>query len=369
MQKSDILSIPPYLRQYFSEDSQFYYYEEYKKHICSHRQIDNRFICLKGFSSSTPLVNSVAFDSNSMGGGFYFKFCGLGVVIDPGIGFTTLMHKHNIFIDDIDVVIVSHAHIDHNCDVAALSSLLYDFNKNKQRRTKVYSEFLGYPAFKNHTIDWFLDDATMNNNADILDSNHVHSLSELVSQSQFLFKSETAALSVASFRTQHIRGSSDSYGLKLSFSTSEGNAIWGYTSDTAYFEDLNDFLNGCDVLLLNISDIYVSDVVHSKPKGSHLGFTGCEKLVAAIHPKLALVSEFCCTNGDYRFEIVRALRERCHIVNTLILPAEIGCKISILAESIECSLCQKNIPLSDIKVIHPQYEYEKIQYICPSCLL
>lgn len=369
MQEKDILSIPPYLRQYFSEDSQFHYYEEYKKHTCFHRQIDNCFICLKGFSSSTPLVNSVAFDSNSMGGGFYFRFSGLGIAVDPGIGFTTLMHKHNIFIDDIDVVIVTHAHIDHNCDVSALSSLLHDFNRNRANRVKIYSDFLGYSATKAHTIDWFLDDATLRNNAEILDPDHVHHLSELVTHSHDFFHFESVNLSLAAVHTKHIKGSSDSYGLKITFNMAGEKVVWGYTSDTAYFDELSIFFAGCDVLLLNISDIYVTDVVHSKLKRSHLGFTGCEKLISAVQPKLALVSEFCCTNGDYRFEIVRALREYSSEIDTIILPAEIGCKIAILSDNMECSLCHKSSPLASLKVIRPQHEYKKIQYVCPNCLL
>lgn len=369
MLETDILSIPPYLRQYFSEDSQFHYYQEYKKHMCAHRQIDNCFICLKGFSSSTPLVNSVAFDSNSMGGGFYFRYNGLGIAIDPGIGFTTLMHKHNIFIDDIDVVVVTHSHIDHNCDVVALSSLLHDFNRNRISQTKVYSDYLGYTAPMNHTIEWFLDDATLKNNSEILDQDHVHRLSELVEDAYSFSDTTSVDLTLSAVHTKHIKGSLDSYGLRISFGAAEDTFIWGYTSDTAYFEGLNTFFSESDVLLLNISDIYVTDVVHSKLKRSHLGFTGCEKLISAIQPKLALISEFCCTNGDYRFEIIRALRERTHGVNSIILPAEIGCKVSISAEAIACTLCQKSDSISSVKVIHPKHEYEKIQYVCKNCLL
>ena len=369
MQETDILSIPPYLRQYFSEDSQFYYYQEYKKHMCAHRQIDDCFMCLKGFSSSTPLINSVAFDSNSMGGGFYFRYNGLGIAVDPGIGFTTLMHKHNIFIDDIDVVIVTHNHIDHNCDVSAISSLLHDFNRNLVNRSKTYTDFLGYPAVKAHTIDWFLDDTTLKNNRELLDQEHVHQLSELTADAYIFSNTIPVDLTISAVHTKHINGSLDSYGLRFSFGTPENTYVWGYTSDTAYFEELDTFFADCDVLLLNISDIYVTDMVHSKLKRSHLGFTGCEKLITSVRPKLALISEFCCTNGDYRFEIIRALRERTNEADTVILPAEIGCKVSISGKDIACTLCQKSDSLNSIKVIHPKHEYEKIQYVCKNCLL
>lgn len=66
-----------------------------------------------------------------MGGGFYFRYKGHGVAVDPGIGFTLLMHRNNIFIDDIDSVIVAHSHLDHNSDVGILSALKYDYNRNR----------------------------------------------------------------------------------------------------------------------------------------------------------------------------------------------------------------------------------------------
>lgn len=72
-----------------------------------------------------------AFSGTSSGGGFYFRWHGLGIAVDPGIGFITSMHEHQIFIDDIDVIIVTHAHIDHNGDVRGLASLPYEFNKGR----------------------------------------------------------------------------------------------------------------------------------------------------------------------------------------------------------------------------------------------
>ena len=369
MQEKDILEIPAYLRPYFSEEPQFHYYEEYKKHVSAYRKISNRFICLKGFSSSTPLVNSVAFDSNSMGGGFFFNYNGVGIAVDPGISFVTLMHKNNIFIDDIDIVIVTHAHIDHNCDVASLSSLLYDYNRNLKARAKVYSDYLGYSESTGHTIEWFLDDTTLSNTRDILDKQPVHRLADLLSHTHVTTTPTGATIEFSSIRTKHIKDCNDSFGLKLTFKSAGDCSIWGYTSDTTYFNELDSYYAECDVLLLNISDIYIKDVARSKPKRSHLGFAGCRELIASVQPRLALITEFCCTNGDYRFEIVRALREKIGHGKTLILPAEIGCKISIAAIEQECSLCKKDICISEMKAVRPTQEFERIQYVCPYCLL
>ena len=105
--------IPEYLEQYFPARTQLQYYLDYEKHAKQSRSIENTFICLKGFSSATPFFRSSTFNRPGLGGGFYFRWQGVGVAVDPGIGFMSLMHEHSIFIDDIDVVIVTHAHIDH----------------------------------------------------------------------------------------------------------------------------------------------------------------------------------------------------------------------------------------------------------------
>ena len=41
------------------------------------------------------------------------------------------MHKNGIYINDIDIVIITHDHLDHNADAKVISSLLYDLNNYK----------------------------------------------------------------------------------------------------------------------------------------------------------------------------------------------------------------------------------------------
>ena len=119
------------------------------------------------------------------------------------------------------------------------------------------------------------------------------------------------------------------------------------------------------MLIFNISDIYPSDVEGRKAKRTHLGFDGSLHLLQVAQPPLALVSEFCCTNGDYRHEITKALREHSGIY---ILPSNPGLTIGIGDRKVTCSLCGKSVLTNDIKVAHPVKEFGDIQYICPHCL-
>lgn len=63
------------------------------------------------------------------GGGIYIKWRGTGLVIDPGINFMENMHMSGLGINDIDAVIVTHNHIDHNGDLITIDDLAFQFNK------------------------------------------------------------------------------------------------------------------------------------------------------------------------------------------------------------------------------------------------
>lgn len=373
--------IPKYLKKYFTNDSLMHYYTEYGKSAGIVRNIENKFFCLKGFASSTPIYNSIAFGEESHGGGFYFRYHGKGIVVDPGINFVTLMHQNNIFIEDVDVVIVTHHHIDHYIDVHQLTALLYEYNKKDEKEEKFYKNYFGYAPPEKHIIHWIVDEQTKKSILEDVPSEYLHSLSNYTDGEVFSVacsKLDTS-IEISSFHTQHIFRqnmccySDDTFGVKLSFLCNDKKMIWGYTSDTQYFENLPDALHGCNVILMNISDIYVADVAMQKKKRSHLGFCGCVKLIQEVKPSVVLISEFCCTNGDYRHMIIRAIRERIHktdsLNNSLVLPADLNLCISIDASKMKCSICGKEFPVIDTKFARPGNGFQNIQYYCPECVL
>lgn len=354
--------VPDYIRPYFDEVSQFQHYYEYEKSIRLRRDIDDRFICLKGFSSSTPMINSATFGRECLGGGFYFRYKGHGIVVDPGIGFTSLMHRNSIFIDDIDTVIVTHSHLDHNCDVGMLSALKYDYNRNKGRERSFFENFFDCSIARPHRITWYMDEETIQSNQSILQDD-VHPLSECCDGNEIIL---SESIKLSAIKTKHVDDSDKTYGIKLCFDSDVAIHEWGYTSDTCFFDELGDFFKAVSFLIFNISDIYLSDVEGRKPKHSHLGFDGSVNLLEKAMPRAALASEFCCTNGDYRHEMVRALRE---FSKVHVLPSDPGLTIDIGGGFIKCSLCGKYAPMNCIRTAHPAKEFGTLQYICPDCLL
>lgn len=363
--ESRVKDLSPQIEAYFCERSHYKHYINYKEHVSLTRNIDDMFICLKGVSSSTPFFHSSAFDDIT-GGGFYFRYKGKGIVVDPGIGFVTQMHRHNIFIDDIDYVIITHNHIDHCNDASSISAMNYDFNKCRSREHAFFSKFFDIDD-PYHSIVWIVDDASGEQVRSFVNKESELILLSKIAENSPDYYEISDFISIKAVHTRHINGSTDSFGIKLRFLGDDLEYIWGYSSDTKYFPELLEFFDDCKALILNVSDIYPSDVKSNKLKSSHLGFTGCKEIITKSKSRLVLISEFACINGDNRFEIANLLAD-C-TTDARVLPTEIGLKVSISVENAICCFCEQFEPLAQIKAIRPSKSFSKLKYVCNKCLL
>lgn len=362
--KKDIRPLPVELKDYFSENSQFYYYLSAYKMVRAYRRIDNTLICLKGFSSTTPAIYSATFEDTCSGGGLYLNVEGFGVVIDPCIGFVDSMHKQGIFIEDIDAVVVTHNHLDHNADVGTISALHHDINQYYERQVKFYKNFFSGVNKRKHEIVWLLDEGTKEVNAETISESTL--LSQCVD-----WRTLSDEISLIATNTDHMRVGR-SYAVKLKISLDNKDVVVGYTSDTKFFPKLVDFMADADILIFNISDIYEKDVKGVKQKSSHLGYDGSIKLLQGKNQcyRLAIASEFCCSNGDYRMKVVRKLNEQVRAKRAAyIIPGEIGLKVDLKSQGIYCSHCKHIVPFEEVSIVSPKREFGLFQYVCKKCQL
>lgn len=355
-------SLPRTLENYFSRPTQMYYYQQSMRDTNERFSVQNRFLCLKGFSSSTPTTYSAAFDSECVGGGLYVNYKGLGIVIDPGIGFVKSMHMNGIYINDIDVVIITHSHLDHNADAKTISSLVYDLNSYNQRKNKIVKDVFELSNNKEHTITWIVDGISKQELRHNI--KNVKDLKTFLGRKKQLIEGNKG-IKMSAISTKHIKDNVETYGIRLFADYGDELSI-GYTSDTAFFQELETFYSGSDILVFNVSDIYRKDVKGIQDKRSHLGYNGSVKLLKATEPRLAIASEFCCTNGDFRMGFMSTLAEelqgKCNVVI-----GEIGLNVHIPKMEVECSFCGKGTKMGDIRIIAPRKEYGKIQYSCGQC--
>lgn len=354
--------VPDYMKPYLSGVSHIRRYQERECQSQFGRDIMDRFICLKDFSSSTPVIHSATFDKSHQGGGFYFRFAGHGIVVDPGIGFITQMHNRQIYISDVDTVIVTHAHVDHNNDVRLLSALNHEYKSSQARERAFFEKFFHCNSDRCGGITWYMDGETILSTKEILKGQKVIPLSECCDAAQSLAE----GIALAAVHTDHIKDSQETYGIRLHFDLGDGGADWGYTSDTRYFKDLDSFFRDLQVLIFNISDAHRADVEDKQLQKWHLGYNGSLRLLNAVKPELALASEFRCTIGDNRFEIVKSLNKQ---GESRTLPANPGLSMDITGKRVCCSSCGRYVEIDRVRAVRPRSAYEEIEYICEDCLI
>jgi len=79
---------------------------------------------LRRWNSHSPAVADV------LGGGYFLRWQGKGTIIDPGCSFLRLFRHFTPYaFRDIDMVVVTHDHVDHCQDLGTLISLLRQYNK------------------------------------------------------------------------------------------------------------------------------------------------------------------------------------------------------------------------------------------------
>ena len=77
----------------------------------------------------------------------------------------------------------------------------------------------------------------------------------------------------------------ENYGFKINTK----NHIIGLVTDTAYFPELLNSYNDCEILIINVP-YYVQD----KPQPKHLDISNVEEFIKAIKPKKVILTHFNC---------------------------------------------------------------------------
>ncbi len=373
--------IPQNIRKHIiTNDTIYDTYSKQKEKAYQTRNIKNSLFILKGLSSSTPyLYNSIISNGHFTGGGLFINWDNLGIVIDPGFGFVENMQKNKIFIDDIDIVIITHFHIDHTNDIR----LLDDLNRSINHKVKdfdseeEYNVYRSISKHKYHQIKWFVDSDThqhlMQNLNPLINDIHILNESEFnvpinLSESIEFLPFPTQHVQVDHLEAGNIRSKfkNNTFGFKLRLKdlTQDKYAVFGYTSDTAFFGDLLEYLSDVTYLVANISGIYEDDYLQIKYKGRHLGYAGCKKILEKTSPQILIVSEFWNGVTDLRYDVCKDLQ---NYAQSKVLPGEIGLQINLLNDSVKCSICGSFTNSEKISVVAPIGQMAKISFICDDC--
>ena len=269
---------------------------------------------LQRWNSTSPAIG------RSLGGGYLIYHTDvngkvdLGVAIDPGFDFVRNLFHLGFSLSDIDVVLLSHAHLDHIRDFESLVTLCLELKKRHPDKVKrrlhsimtlgVYqrlSHIFASPGLREFVEPYILDIEKeiqpdfvkpyidkleyYNDYFSGLNGNNSLTISNLERQGfsfhkapkpqaeqttdrglRFLIEippknsknNNDLGLTVAATRAYHNDFSeySDSFGFKITISSNGGESTTiGYTGDTSWSHDIIDQYKDCNALLVHIGSL------------------------------------------------------------------------------------------------------------------
>ena len=330
--------------------------QEYYRMRCERENFtceDCYLINLKGLSSSSPTIYNNTFGTQFRGGGFYFRWNGVGVAVDPGLYFVTNMHEFGLNIQDIQAVVITHNHLDHMGDMQLLDDLEYQIKRTAPIKWYVCEEIYS--------------DKKSNPNFTLVRPGGDYNISN------FIQLRTTPARHILDKDTGDYRNTTFGCVFRLSDSVDlSRKRTLGYTSDTTYWSGIEENYEGMDVLIANISSIREKDLLLEEQNPIHLGFTGCVKLLQGLKqpPILLLLSEFWNGIEDIRFIVSKQLwrlSSRKHVDTRVVLPTEIGMRISLKTLGIKCSSC--GTYTKRVALVRPNQPFGRLEYLCENCVL
>lgn len=116
--------------------------------------VAGKFVVLRRWQSYNPKVPHPS-RAQVRGGGYLLFWNENGIVIDPGFDFIQNLYDEGFSIDDIDAVIVTHAHPDHDGDLLNLLMLIKEWNEfheqiGQDHRLKKVDLFLSEGVYAKH---------------------------------------------------------------------------------------------------------------------------------------------------------------------------------------------------------------------------
>jgi tetratricopeptide (TPR) repeat protein/ribonuclease BN (tRNA processing enzyme) len=361
-------------------------YDRYLQKEASGR--DNVFSCLRGWSSAVTLLEGRS-NSQWQGGGYFFKWKAKGVVLDPGFDFIDNFHEAGYNMREVDAVLVSHNHSDHNYDLGSLDDLRYELHRRwktlPEDKQKEFDVSRCLFVVDEDTADSFRDDCAAHRGTAMKFTASDRERKRWIKQENEL------PFTVEHFKAKHGNDVPRAVGMRVIIhDENKTDFVIGYTGDTEYFDTLASHLQNCDILLAHISmpneeELLDPDEFEKKRlagelgkltsdgyKRNHLGYRGLIKLVQETQPKMVLVGEFWAGLEDIRIDLIRGIR---HQVKTVlareipILPTGIGFHLQLPTLQVECTACRKFTPYEWIKVAPATSPFGPLGYLCPGCLI
>ncbi len=298
---------------------------------------DSFFLVLRRWNSFTPRIPNTL--TTSLGGGYFLVWKGRGIVIDPGFDFMDNFDKAGFSLQDIDAVVVTHAHTDHTADLETILCL-------KHEEHKIMGD--------SHKVDLFMNLGSLHkfigwiSQLGVVDKIISLNVGDSIYPEEYPF-----VLQPKDAKHQEVIGS-DAVGLVFDLLQDRESVLkLGITSDTGWTTRIQSQYKGCQLLCIHLGSIGENEFDESLPLrgkkrlyAEHLGLIGSISIAKAIKPKVCVVSEFGEELESERTSIAKSMDR--FLTKTKCITGDIGLKIRLPDINIYCNICGKCLAPSNI---------------------
>ncbi len=191
-------------------------------------------------------------------GGFWLKLDNVNILEDPGPGSLVMVHQLRLKPRDLDVIMLSHRHIDHSNDVNVVTEAMTGGGFQPRGRLIVPADCL---------------------NSDPVVLQYIRPFVEIIEMKKGMEITLDEVKIEFPIQTMH---PVETYGTIYSFK--EGRL--GYIPDTEYFPELAGAFSGVDFLIINVVRMKTDKRIR------HLNMDEAARLIEEIHPKRAILTHF-----------------------------------------------------------------------------
>lgn len=321
---------------------------------------------IQGWSPVPSYPNPHVDHDRKMNSGFYLRWNGQGIVVNPGRHFLDNLHQQGLHVRDIRAIIVTSSDPETYVDIDAIYELNYQLNKVSEE-PQIIHYFLNpkaYYSLANSLKPHFKQER-----------NSIHILENYLDDGQEncinLFDGVVLRCFFPEANTDHI-----GITLDLTESYSSGSQRIGYATRLPWSHALAQHLSASDILIVGFGETNSEDYLKHKYNPNCLGYHGTCSLLAAVQPQLMLCGEFSGREGDIRLEIVQMLRHEYAAGQshrhraTTILPTDSNLYIDLKTLHIPCQGSGISTTPSQLRVVASQTaNFCQLQYLSPSCCL
>ncbi len=386
------------------------------------------FLGLQRWNSQTPTLTL------SLGGGYLLYeqdengSVTLGIAIDPGFDFVHNLFHMGFTLQDIDFILITHAHLDHIRDFEPIVSAMLDLSKRDKTQNvkgKIHA-IMSLGVY--HKLESIIVNTTLR---EFLADTYIVDIEREVCgpDESFLFPFRFALQKTKDSKAKYGKyvsvveetdkeyeieiiptkayhedysDRSDSFGYIINRRLNGKRAFsFGYTGDTKWHEHLLEQYSACEVLCIHLGALIESeDSSNEKNEFRYYKGPQCDELLRKKgHPylfgllrflkeinerdyrqKLLLLSEFGEElKGGIRIDLIHRINKILEAGKRQCLPVDIGLNVK-LAESkssknqdqyeVRCFGCNNFVKVNDIRFRHFGYgrRDEGLFYFCSTCL-